>query len=67
MSDTGHGMDADARAGMFDPFYTTKTGKGRGLGATVAYEAVMAHGGHVEVNSSPGSGTCVDVYFPAVV
>jgi CheY-like chemotaxis protein len=50
---------------MFQPFFTTKTGKGRGLGLTSVYDIVRAHSGFIEVSSSPGNGTCIDVHFPA--
>ena len=64
MTDTGEGMDEATRASMLRPFFTTKAGKGRGLGATVVYEAVKFHGGHLFVNSELGKGTCVDIHLP---
>ena len=64
VSDTGQGMDAETRANLFVPFFTTKSGKGRGLGATAIYETVKSHGGYVGVSSNPGGGTRVDLYFP---
>ena len=65
ISDTGHGMAKEIRSNMFAPFFTTKPGKMRGLGATVVYEAVKSHRGHIRVSSESGSGTCVALYFPA--
>ena len=65
VSDTGKGMDADTRANLFVPFFTTKTGKGRGLGATAVYETVKSQGGYIGVSSNPGGGTRVDLYFLA--
>ena len=64
VSDTGEGIDDCAMESIFDPFFTTKHGKDRGLGLTMVYDAVHAHGGYVEVSSQLNVGTCVDVYFP---
>ena len=64
VTDTGEGMDEQTRASMFRPFFTTKSGKGWGLGATVAYEAVKFHGGHLYVSSELGKGTNVDIHLP---
>ena len=64
--DTGGGMDAQCRSNLFAPFFSTKSGKGRGLGATTVYEIVKSQGGMVGVSSSPGGGTQLDLYFLAV-
>ncbi len=64
VSDTGEGMDESVRESIFDPFFTTKKGKDRGLGLTMVYDAVHAHGGFVEVSSQLSVGTCIDVYLP---
>lgn len=63
--DTGTGMDDGTLARMFSPFFTTKSGRGRGLGATVVYETVKSHGGHILVSHNPGPGICVTLYLPA--
>jgi two-component system cell cycle sensor histidine kinase/response regulator CckA len=63
--DSGGGMDRETIANIFTPFFTTKPGKGRGLGATVVYEIVKSHGGHLEVSAGAGPGSCVDLYFPS--
>jgi CheY-like chemotaxis protein/anti-sigma regulatory factor (Ser/Thr protein kinase) len=63
--DTGAGIDPDTRERMFDPFFTTKeVGQGRGLGLAVVYGLVQSHGGWVDVESKPGEGTSIYIYFP---
>ena len=64
VSDSGQGMDEEALANIFTPFFTTKAGKGRGLGATEVYEIVTSHGGYLEVSTGPGPGSCIDLYLP---
>ncbi len=65
VADTGVGMDADALARIFEPYFSTKT-TGTGLGLTIAKRNVEANGGTVSVTSSPGVGTTVSMALPAV-
>ena len=64
--DNGTGMPPEVRARLFEPFFTTKAfGKGSGLGLASVRSLVQALGGEIEIQSQPGEGTRVDVWFPA--
>ncbi|MDM8555391.1 response regulator [Desulfococcaceae bacterium HSG7] len=65
IKDDGRGMDANTRSKIFEPFFTTKF-QGRGLGMAAVYGIVKNHGGWVYVESEPGRGTDVCLYFPVI-
>jgi nitrogen-specific signal transduction histidine kinase/ActR/RegA family two-component response regulator len=65
VSDDGLGMDPHVLRRAFEPFFTTKpAGEGSGLGLSLVYSTVKSHGGEVKIQSTPGEGTDVVVYFP---
>jgi PAS domain S-box-containing protein len=67
VEDNGTGMTQEVLAHALEPFYTTReTGKGLGLGLSVAYGVVKAHGGTIDIASQPGAGTTVRLRFPRI-
>ncbi|GAV19463.1 blue-light-activated protein [Mariprofundus micogutta] len=66
ISDNGMGISEDNLNNIFEPFFTTKDiGKGSGLGLSMVFGAMHTHGGTIEVESTPGTGTTFHLYFPA--
>jgi two-component system, NtrC family, sensor kinase len=64
-SDTGHGIPEEDIPKLFEPFFTTKkSGKGVGLGLSVAYGIIQEHGGSIYVKSIMGQGTTFQVKLP---
>ena len=67
VSDNGCGMDRETRARLFEPYFTTKKlGQGTGLGLATVQRIVRDAGGTIEVESEPGHGTRIAVFFPAI-
>jgi two-component system nitrogen regulation sensor histidine kinase NtrY len=64
VSDTGAGMDAEAIARAFEPYFSTKA-TGTGLGLTIAKRNVELNGGTIAVSSEKGRGTTVELRLPA--
>ncbi|GAB7532922.1 PAS domain-containing sensor histidine kinase [Pseudomonas sp. 3A(2025)] len=65
VTDSGLGMSADTAARAFEPFFTTKpVGAGTGLGLSMVYGFARQSGGDVQIHSTEGRGTRIDVYLP---
>ncbi len=62
--DSGSGIDEENLKRIFDPFFSTKSQKGFGLGLSVSYGIIRNHGGRVDVESEVGQGTCFTVHLP---
>jgi two-component system sensor histidine kinase HydH len=63
VSDTGSGMDADALARAFEPYFSTKA-SGTGLGLPIAKRNVESSGGTISIASVRGVGTTVEITLP---
>nr|WP_255692316.1 PAS domain-containing protein [Luteimonas sp. XNQY3] len=66
VADTGFGMDEQTRHRAIEPFFSTKgIGKGTGLGLSMAHGLVSQLGGHLTIDSTPGTGTTIHLWLPA--
>jgi len=66
ISDNGPGIPENIREKIFQPFFTTKpTGQGTGLGLSLSYDIVKAHGGELSVETAEGGGATFTVLLPA--
>lgn len=67
VTDTGEGIPPEVRAHIFEPFFTTKgVGKGTGLGLAVVLGLVEQNGGHIHLDTAPGTGTSFIIALPVV-
>ena len=65
IKDNGPGIPNEIKDKIFQPFFTTKpTGEGTGLGLSLSYDIVKAHGGEINVRSESGKGTEFTVILP---
>ncbi|GMV32243.1 MAG: response regulator [Chloroflexi bacterium CFX1] len=61
--DSGRGVSLDAQGNVFEPFFSTKDG-GTGLGLTVSYNIITAHGGSLELLPDRAPGACFRIILP---
>jgi signal transduction histidine kinase len=66
VKDNGNGIPKKIVEKIFQPFFTTKpTGQGTGLGLSLSYDIVKAHGGEIKVESKEGEGSEFIIQIPA--
>lgn len=67
VGDTGHGMEADVKERIFDPYFTTKkVGEGTGIGLAVVQGIIRSHSGAISVYSEPEKGTTFHIFLPKI-
>jgi two-component system NtrC family sensor kinase len=65
VDDNGNGIPEAIREKIFQPFFTTKqAGQGTGLGLSLSYDIIKAHGGTLEANSEEGVGSKFIIHLP---
>ncbi|MEO6357543.1 MAG: ATP-binding protein [Ferruginibacter sp.] len=65
VSDNGNGIPQKIVDKIFQPFFTTKpTGQGTGLGLSLSYDIIKAHGGEIKVETKEGEGTVFIIQIP---
>ncbi|HSO11061.1 MAG TPA: response regulator [Anaerolineales bacterium] len=62
--DSGPGIPEELRNNIFEPFFSTKDG-GTGLGLTVSYNIITAHGGTLDLVKGTGNGACFRLFLPS--
>ena len=66
-SDNGDGIPQKVVDKIFQPFFTTKpTGQGTGLGLSLSYDIIKAHGGEIKVDTKEGEGSEFLIWLPIV-
>jgi two-component system NtrC family sensor kinase len=65
VSDNGNGIPVAVKDKIFQPFFTTKpTGQGTGLGLSLSYDIIKAHGGEIKVEANEGEGAEFIIILP---
>ena len=65
VADNGMGIPVQIKDKIFQPFFTTKpTGQGTGLGLSLSYDIVKAHGGALTVETKEGEGAVFEILLP---
>jgi two-component system, NtrC family, sensor kinase len=66
VKDNGNGIPQKVMDKIFQPFFTTKpTGQGTGLGLSLSYDIIKAHGGEIKVDTKENEGTIFTINLPA--
>jgi two-component system NtrC family sensor kinase len=66
VKDNGNGIPRKVLDKIFQPFFTTKpSGQGTGLGLSLSYDIIKAHGGEIKVNTREGEGSEFIIILPA--
>jgi signal transduction histidine kinase len=66
VTDTGSGIDAETITKIFEPYFTTKGDLGTGLGLPTSVGIIAQSGGQIDLTSTPGAGTRVEILLPAI-
>ena len=67
IKDNGNGIPQKVKDKIFQPFFTTKpTGQGTGLGLSLSYDIIKAHGGEIKVETKEGEFTEFVVHLPGI-
>ena len=67
VADSGNGIPQKIVDKIFQPFFTTKpTGQGTGLGLSLSYDIIKAHGGEIKVETKEGQGSTFTIQLPVV-
>ena len=66
LADSGEGIAEDQIDRIFDPMFSTKGGRGTGLGLTIVKQIISEHRGEVDVKSPSGAGTIFQIKLPIV-
>ena len=67
LEDNGSGIPSKMLGQIYDPFFTTKdVGEGTGLGLSISHGIVREHDGEIQIDSTPGEGSCFTVVLPRV-
>ena len=65
--DNGMGIPQKVLDKIYQPFFTTKpTGQGTGLGLSLSYDIIKAHGGEIKIETKDGEGAVFIIHLPAV-
>jgi len=64
VSDNGCGMDDNTRKQLFTPLFSSKGGKGTGLGLLVTGKLIEEHKGYIDIETSPGNGSTFRIKLP---